>query len=147
MGNEKRVVCADTHISLWHEPATKEDVDRLWREAAGLMDQGTSTICLLLIVEKKSRQLSPSQAREAAVAMVRDLSDRLGAVAIVIEGDGIRRVGVRAVFTGLGLIMRPGFPWKMFGEVDAATEWLTAGYARCAAPELRRAVAALRRSQ
>jgi hypothetical protein len=147
MSNENMVVCADTHVSLWHEPATKEDVERLWREAAGLMDQGTSNICLLLIVEKKSRQLSPSQAREVAVAMVRDLSDRLGAVAIVIEGDGIRRVGVRAVFTGLGLIMRPGFPWKMFVEVDAATEWLASGYARSSALQLRRTVAALRRSQ
>lgn len=147
MSNEKMIVCADTHVSLWHEPATKEDVERLWREAAGLLDQGTDNICLLLIVEKKSRQLSPSQAREVAVAMVRDLSDRLGAVAIVIEGDGIRRVGVRAVFTGLGLIMRPGFPWKMFVEVDAATEWLTSGYARSSALQLRRTVAALRRSQ
>jgi hypothetical protein len=147
MGNEKMGICADTHVSMWHGPASKEDVERLWREAAGLLDQGTGNIFLLLIVEKKSAGLSPAPVRDLAMAMVRDLADRLGGVAIVVEGEGIRRVAVRAVFTGLGLILRPGFPWKMFVDVDAATEWLTSGHTLSSAPQLRQTVAALRRSQ
>ncbi len=147
MSNEKMSVCGDTHVSLWHEAASREDVERLWREVAELMHRGTDNICLLLVVEKKSTTLSPALARDTAVAMVRDLAERIGAIAVVTEGEGIRPVTVRALFTGLSLILRPGFPWKMFAELDTATEWLTTGHARCSAPQLRETVAALRRSQ
>ena len=142
MANDKMSVCGDTHLSVWHQAASTEDVERLWREADALIEQATGNICLLLIVQKGTK-LSPAPARSTAVAMVREQGERIAAIAVVIEGDGIRPVSLRAMFTSLGLILRPGFPWQMFATVDTATEWLASSHSGCSAAQLRLAVDAL----
>lgn len=113
----------NVHVSVWTSATDLEDIQRLEREIVGLAARQTGAVGLLLVVTGDAPPAGPA-AREAAVSMIRRLGDRIGAVAVVIESEGFHQAALRAVFTGLSLVLRPGFPWKTFGDVDTAIRYL-----------------------
>lgn len=111
------------HISVWQQAADGPDVGTLHAEVARLADELGHPVGALLVVGP-GVPLSTSSARDAAMVMVKDLGARLSAIGLVIEGSGFGAAAVRGMFTGIGLVARPGFPWKMFAEADTATAWI-----------------------
>jgi len=111
------------HISVWQHAADGPDVQSLHAEVARLAGEVGNPVGALLVVEP-GVPLSTPAARDAAMVMVKDLGERLAAIGLVIEGSGFGAAAVRGMFTGIGLVARPGFPWKMFAEADTATAWM-----------------------
>lgn len=123
-GNASTIV-ARTHVSVWWEAASVDDVAGLAAELRGLAVRAHEQFAVLLVVEPTA-ELSPQEARRAALAMLRELGLRIDAIAIVIEGDGFRAAGVRAMFSTMSLVVRMPFQWSLFRRADEAAAWLHA---------------------
>lgn len=114
----------DLHLSVWHRAADGADVQRL-RDELRTLARSRPRISLMLVIPS-GVGLSSDPARREAIEMLRELKPALTAIALVIRGSGFAAAAIRAMFTGLGLVLRIGVPWKMFAEVDDAMPWLAA---------------------
>ncbi|MFO0631668.1 MAG: hypothetical protein U0168_02320 [Nannocystaceae bacterium] len=113
----------DLHLSVWHRAADGDDVVRL-REEIRALARSRPRVALMLVIPS-GVGLSSEAARREAVELLRELRPALAAIALVIRGSGFASAAIRAMFTGLGLVLRLGVPWKMFAEVGDAMPWLS----------------------
>lgn len=135
------------HISLWFEPAEVADVDRLAVE----MDETIARhgrVAVLLVVDQ-GVPLSPDASRRRALQVLRDRAEDICGVGIVIGSAGFLGSSVRAMFVGLGLLLRPRFPWSLFGDVESAADWVRdrVGFGAPSAAELGDAISLLEGSR
>ncbi len=92
-------------------------------ELRKLVATGRERLSILLVVEPDAG-LSPQEPRRAALAMLRELGQRICAIAVVIEGGGFRGSGIRAMFSTMALLLRMPFNWLAFAGVQEAVRWL-----------------------
>ena len=109
------------HVSVWSAAPTGDDVARLESEVEAIVSRyGSASI--LLVVEPTS-PVAGEEARTRAVKMLRKLGTNVDSVALVVEGTGFWAAAVRSMFSGLALILRPSFEWRLFATVEPATLW------------------------
>ena len=137
-GAFKSISVADVHVSYWYAPAPVADVDRLHRELRQLTWEHRPVSVLLIV--REGVPLSPEPSRRRAAQILRELGDELGSVAIAIEGQGFGLAAVRAMFTGIALLLRPTFPWTIARDVDSALQWLETRDTAASSEDLRAGV-------
>lgn len=113
---------SNLHVSVWRRPAAVEDVVALGDELARLAEQ-RHRIGILVVVPA-GIPVSPDAARRRAVALLRELSGSVIAIALVIEGVGFGPAAVRSMFTGLAMLLRHPWSWKMFADAGRAAGWM-----------------------
>ena len=108
------------HVSLWPGGVSLRAIERLEEQ---LLDRvgATGQVDALLVVWPG--ELPDAAARSRTLEMLRTLGARLNSVAIVVEGRGFRASATRSMFTGLALVLRPGFEWSFFATTEVAAEW------------------------
>jgi hypothetical protein len=65
-------------------------------------------------------------ARNLMADVVRRNTSRIGAAAIVVNGDGFRSTVVRSVITGIHLASRAAHPMRVFPKLAPALDWYAA---------------------
>jgi hypothetical protein len=110
------------HVSVWAAPAAVEDVARIEREIDAILDV-CPRVGLLLVIED-GVSVSPEPSRRRAIEMLRRRAAHVAGVAICVGSEGFLGSAVRSMFVGLGLLLRPRYPWRLFAEPRRALEWL-----------------------
>lgn len=113
-------------VSVWPDAATTIEVASLHAEAERVAKHTRRPVGLVLVVLETAPP-SGNDARARAVEMLRKLGPQVGFVALVVEGDGFRPASVRAMFTGISLLLSPGFPWRIFRTIDELASWTPMG--------------------
>ena len=114
-------------VTTWPDAADVDDVDRLHLEALACHRSKHLPVGLVLTVLETAPP-SPSDARERAQAMLRELGHRVGFVAIVLSGSGgFRTAAVRAMFTGISTLIQPKFAWRIVASIDELVDWVPMG--------------------
>lgn len=78
----------------------------------------------MLVINSTSAKTPDSEARDAMIASNRLIANRLSAVALAIEGEGFGAAAVRAVISGMFLVLKPPYPLKTHNDVVSAARWL-----------------------
>jgi len=132
------------HLSVWDTAAT---VDQARKAAANLAALGRGEDRILMMAVLGPSCPPPDNAvRDIFAAELNRLSGRITAVANIIEGQGFRAAAMRAVLTGLTLVLRSQQQeQKACATVEEGSQFL-AGHSqgRLTAPEISRAVILLR---
>jgi hypothetical protein len=81
-------------------------------------------IGLIQIVESECRALD-LEAREALVETLHAEGKRIICSAVVFQGDGFRAAAMRAIVTGLNMLVQPGFPHQVFPTLATAATFAT----------------------
>lgn len=130
-------------ISVWDGPATTTHA----RAAAALLASvhRAEKSMLVLAVLGPNNPPPDGEVRDIIAQQVTKCEDRIRAVSQVIEGQGFRAATIRAVLTGMSLVLRTKRPEKVCNTVEEAASFLaphTQG--RVSAFDITRAVAELR---
>jgi hypothetical protein len=110
-------------IMIWRGVATETMYLRIGEELVTLTQRFPHNCAYLDIVESKATP--PSAAlRKIAMQNVRRVEDKLGCAVVVIEGSELRSTLVRAVLTGMSLLLPRMRNTKIVRNVDDATAWI-----------------------
>lgn len=113
-------------LSAWRDAASVGEVEELQARATKIVVSEQGAVGLILLVLDGVKP-SPKPARDAAMRMLRTLGTNVAYVAIVIEGEGFGTAALRAMFNGIAVALRPGFPWRIVGRLDDLVEWQPMG--------------------
>jgi hypothetical protein len=78
--------------------------------------------------------LPDSQVREAFAKAGRAVSGRIAGIAVTVEGDGFRAAAVRAMVTGIGMMVGGRLPLRCFRSLAEAAAWGSVRLAASSAP-------------
>lgn len=132
-------------ISVWDEPPT----ERHARHAAELLSEvgARHSGVLVLAVVGESTPPPNNEVREIlGVAMSRLVkAGKVLAASQVVEGQGFRAAAIRGVLIGMGIVIRPQHPEKVFATVlEAATFLAEKSDGQVSSRDIIRAVDAIR---
>ena len=115
-------VVESVHLSYWHDAATDSGVQQLQSELERLIEQ-QPRISVVLVVPNGT-PLSGDAARKSAVEMLDRLGTSIQRVGIAIEGGGFFVAAIRMMFSGIALLARPRFEWRIFRSREELGPWL-----------------------
>ena len=110
-------------IAIWRGIATEEMYRRINDELLQLTTRYPQHCAYMQIIETSAK---PPTAAHRKIAMdgVKAVGDKLGCVLVVVEGSEIRSTLVRAVLTGMTLLIPRMQKTKISGRVDDGLAWL-----------------------
>lgn len=109
----------------WRATPTKRKLELLGRQQRMLADATFERrIVAITVVSPGATLILGGDARTEAEAIAHAGSDFLMGLAQVVEGEGFAAATARAVLSGIQLATRAGYPMKVFGTLDDATEWV-----------------------
>jgi hypothetical protein len=132
-------------VVIWRQLTTKEGIAAVG-EALDHVSAAGQKVGVVIVIEPTAAPPS-SAARKGLAEVFSSRADVVVAVAVVPDGSGFRASMVRGVVTGLSLLARFPYPYKVFNKIDSATAWLApqVGGAATKAALLANAIAQLRR--
>jgi hypothetical protein len=109
-------------VSIWEGISTPEKA----RAAASLLARMANTEPSLLVLAVLGPDVPPpdGEVREILTRQLRESGDRVCAMANVIEGRGFRAATVRAVLTGMSLVLRTQRPDRVCDSVEEGASFL-----------------------
>jgi hypothetical protein len=109
-------------LSVWNGPSTPEHA----RQAAALLAAVARAEDKILMMAVLGPEVPPPDAavREILSEQIQKIEKQILATANVIEGQGFRAATIRAVITGMGLVIRPPYPQKVFARVEQGAAFL-----------------------
>lgn len=120
-----RVYCGalgSVSIAVWDETPTIEQA-RMVVTGLGRMSRSHNEFALLAVLGRNC-SIPDGPIRELIVDEMRRASSQIRALANVIESDGFGAAAVRAVVTGMALMLRPAHQVKTFISVQEASGFL-----------------------
>lgn len=134
------------HIAVYRTTPTLDDMRANSDAAAALRDRYPDRTAVLTFVERVSR-MPDSDVRAHISRAQKEAAPHTRCAATVLGGEGFWVSAAHSVLTGVGLLMRPECPTKIFKSLDEATPWVIQHLddPEAQARELSRAVQALRR--
>ncbi|MBL8684795.1 MAG: hypothetical protein JNK05_36805 [Myxococcales bacterium] len=121
---EARVFFAEDVLVLWWRQApTLPAVQRI-SETIERVTRHRSSNTRMLVVTSATMKAPDSEAREAMMASNRRTASKMAAVALAIEGEGFGAAAVRAVISGMYLVLKPPHPLKTHSDIATAARWL-----------------------
>jgi hypothetical protein len=130
LGERERVV-----LAVWRGTMTLPALRRA-EQLLDQQDQRHPGQLLILTVLEATACLPTLAARAALVALLQRSGGKVERSAWVIEGEGVRAAGMRAVVAGASLFARPAYPNRAFNTVAAAARFLSGGKGGSAKAEL-----------
>jgi hypothetical protein len=130
LGERERVV-----LAVWRGTMTLPALRRV-EQLLDQQDQRHPGQLLLLTVLEATASLPTLVARAALVGLLQRSGGKIERSAWVIEGEGVRAAGMRAVVAGASLFARPAYPNRVFNSVTAAARFLSDGKDGSPLPEL-----------
>jgi hypothetical protein len=130
-------------VSIWESVPTEAHA----KQAASVLASVSRSQDHMLVMAVVGRDTPPPDAivRDIVAREMANVSPNVRGMAQVIEGAGFRAATMRAVLTGMGIVIKPKYPQKVFVTIDEAGEFLAShGEGRLSAFEIVRAVQALR---
>lgn len=131
-------------ISVWDTEPTLQDAQQATR-LLGELARKYPKIGLLAVLGTRC-SVPDEEVRAELRRGVSAVADNVGAVANLVEGLGFRSAALRGVLTSMVLIIRPGYPQKIFGELAPAAGFLSWHLEAVGDPGLQHALEMLRRS-
>ncbi len=109
-------------VVIWRHLTTAEGVASVGKALARAADAGRR-ISVVISIEPSATPPAAAE-RKALSSVFTRYAQVVVAVAVVPQGTGFRASMVRGVVTGLALVSRFPYPYKVFGDLDEATKWL-----------------------
>lgn len=110
-------------IVVWRQLTTPEGVARV-AEALDRAVAANRRIGVVILIEPTAAPPAAAE-RKGLAEVFSTRAEVVDAVAVIPQGSGFRASMVRGVVTGLSLISRFPYPYKVFGNLDVAAGWLT----------------------
>jgi hypothetical protein len=109
-------------VSVWDATPTEEHA----RHAVSVLSQVARVERRMLVVAIVGRDTPPpdSVVRDLVAKEMARVSPNVAGMAQVIEGLGFRAATMRAVLTGMGIVIKPSYPQKVCLTVDEAGDFL-----------------------
>jgi hypothetical protein len=132
MQNPETVVFKDEHYQVAQWPTlvlamwrSKPTLDRLVtvERAAEQASRTGQKFGVLVVIDASCDKPDP-EFREKNSEMLNRFEHKLYGVANVLEGDGMRAVGLRFVLSGIMMTSKSRVPQKVFATADEALWWL-----------------------
>lgn len=131
------------HLSIWDAAATREPALKAIEVLAALGRQEDRV--LVMAVLGPNTPPPDNVVRDLFAAEFGRLGKRVAAVANVIEGSGFRAATMRAVVTGLTLVIRAGHPQRACPTIDDGALFIAEhSEGRLSVDQIRRAALDLR---
>ena len=130
-------------VSVWDASPSEEHV----RHAGSVLTTVARVEKKMLVMAVVGRDTPPPDAivRDLLAKDMARVGPNIAGMAQVIEGLGFRAATMRAVLTGMGFVIKPGYPQKVCPTVDEASEFLFShAENRLTAQNIARAVRQLR---
>jgi hypothetical protein len=108
---------------IWHRNTTLAGVRHLEQAIHEACDPTHAQVPILLVVEP-SAPPPPPDVRKAIADLMRTTAPHVLMTALVFEGTGFAAAMVRGIVTGLTLLARHPFPYKVFSNHTAAFNWM-----------------------
>lgn len=121
---EARVFFVEDVLVLWWRQAPTLPAVRTIGETIERVTKLRSSNTRMLVVTSAAMKAPDSEARDAMVASNRRTAAKMAAVALVIEGEGFAAAAVRAVISGMYLVLKPPHPLKTHSDIATAARWL-----------------------
>lgn len=109
-------------IVVWHRQTTKEGV-RALRARAVEMTRGSNKGWFLLVVIEPGAKPPDSSTRDALAKVLTELGDQILSAAMVVEGSSLRSSFARGITTGLMVLARHSFPFKVTSVRGAVSQF------------------------
>jgi hypothetical protein len=132
-------------ITIWSGEMRAAAVRQAATESRRLTDARPGALSFLNMIVRGT-PVPGEDVRAEFQKMIRQGPGALRCTAIVAEGGGFHGSAVRAVVTGITMVVRPKFPMKVHASVAEAAAWIAAqaGPAGATAAEISAAVDAMR---
>jgi hypothetical protein len=132
-------------ITIHRKDYTAEEFAPLHRYQLAFAQECGVPIGVLTILDVTERHILrfKEEAREATVALVREMTPFMRCSAVVFDRGGFAASALRSLVTTINLLSRQPYPSRVFGDLDAALEWMEPsldklgprGFSRAAAAE------------
>jgi hypothetical protein len=110
-------------IYVWRLVTRPEVVDEHQKYITKLVAGGPGPLAMMIVCEAKS-EMPDAPTRTKLAGTLDAMAKVATCAAMVHEGTGFRGAAVRGVVTLLNTVARQPFPYKSFGTVDAAANWM-----------------------
>ena len=131
------------HLSIWEAPATVAQATIAIETLSAI--GRTEDRVLVMAVLGPNTPPPDNAVRDLFAKEFSRLGSRVAAVANVIEGQGFRAATMRAVVTGLTLVIRAGHPQKACHSIDIGSDFIAQNSAsRLTTEQIARATKELR---
>lgn len=112
-------------LTAMRRPPTGAQMRELRRHVAHHHREFGGKIRAFSLLERDAISIQvPSEVREETTSQMRDFPG-LGTV-VVVEGSGFRPAAMRALLSGIHLVLRPPYPFTICSTVDAGARWAAA---------------------
>jgi hypothetical protein len=130
-------------VSVWDSTPTEQHA----RDAVSVLASVARVERRMLVMAVVGRDTPPpdSIVRDIVAKEMARVSANVAGMAQVIEGLGFRAATMRAVLTGMGIVIKPSYPQKVCLTIDEASEFLfTHADGRLTAQQMLRAARQMR---
>jgi hypothetical protein len=110
-------------VVVWRGEPHEEKVRKMIDPSVALARE-KANLGVVIVVENGSR-IPVGSARQAMAEHAQLLAPHIMGMASVFEGTGFGVAAVRAVMTGIGLLVGPPYPHKLFATVSSASVWMS----------------------
>ena len=116
-------VTGNVVFAIWRGSATEEMYRRINEELVQLTTRYPRNCAYMQVIEASAK---PPTAADRKIAMdgVKAVGDELPCVVVVVEGTAIRSTLVRAVLTGMTLLIPRMQKTKILGRVEDGPTWI-----------------------
>jgi hypothetical protein len=111
------------HIAVYRSTPTLEDMRANSAAHAALRDRYPDRTAVLTFVERVSR-MPDSDVRNHISNAQKEAAPHTRCAATVLGGEGFWVSAAHSVLTGVGLLMRPECPTKIFKNLEEAAPWV-----------------------
>lgn len=105
--------CRDSLLLYWKKPPTVDAVQQAIQAILSTYSQGKQKFHALVIAGAEVNSMPDAEARESLERGIKDLEPVYASTTIVIEHRGFIAASLRAMLTGVHLIVRPPYPFKV----------------------------------
>jgi hypothetical protein len=110
-------------IACWSKRAEGHSIERIARLRESMADAHPEGVSVIYLIANEAG-LPTAEARAGVRQLMARFSKQRACLAIVIQGEGFWASGMRAVITGVRLLVPIKFPMGVFAGVDAVAQWL-----------------------
>ena len=111
-------------IAVWRKDSTMERFELQRRALVDFVDRSRGKVAFCCVVEPSSG-VPNEEVRTASSKLFDSFGDRLGAIAMIIEGAGFRSALVRSVAAGIVMVMgKRTLPISYLSSVTEGADWL-----------------------
>ncbi len=113
-------------ITIHRRDYTAEEVAPLHRCQVAFAREQAAPIALLTILDVTERHIVRfgKEAREATLALAREMAPHVRCSAVVFDRGGFAASAIRSLVTTINFLSRQPFPSQVFGDLDAALPWI-----------------------